>query len=239
LKKLVLTFMILVAVLTACSKTKAAKPVTDNAAIKKVRETLAAGKYEEALKQAKEITAQVPAASGAEEALYLQGYILAYGKSDFQGPRTPLKQLLDIYPAGSFAPQAQKLLADCQYWQGNYDRALKEYKKLGSANPGGAFDSYIQMQEANCLLLNDKVADALTAYRELVEKYPTDPLADSAQMMIANTYLKLQNFAQAKKELQKLMSFSRNGDVQHAAQKALRQIEEEEPFQKKGVGVPD
>ena len=225
--------------MTACSKGKTAQPLGNDPAIKKVRETLAAGKYDEALKLAKEITSKVPAPPGAEEALYLQGYILAYGKSDFQGPRTPLKQLMDIYPNGPFTIQAQKLLADCQYWQGNYDRALKEYKKLGSASPNGPFDSYIQMQEANCLLLNDKVGDALAAYRELVEKFPTDALADSAQMMIANTYLKLQNFPQAKKELQKLMSFSKSEDVQQAAQKALRQIEEEEPFQKKGVGVPD
>jgi uncharacterized protein YifN (PemK superfamily) len=64
-----------------------------------------------------------------------------------------------------------------------------------------------------------------------------DPLADSAQLMIANSYLRLQNYKQAKTELQKLISFTHDKDIQQATQKALRQIEEEEPF-RKGVSSP-
>lgn len=209
----------------------------DEGPVKKLRELLALGNYEDALKVSKEITSQVLTSPSMEEALYLQGYVLAYGKSDFQGVRSPLKQLLDSYPAGLYAASSQKLLADCQYWLGNYDKAIKEYKKLLNNYPGKGFDSYAQIQIANCLLLNDKVGDALAAYRDLVEKNPTDPLADSAQLMIANTYLKLQNFKQAKSEFQKLMSFTQDKDIQRSAQKELRQIEEEEPF-KKGVGIP-
>jgi TolA-binding protein len=220
-----------------CSKAKAPN-LTDNAPIKKIREILSQGNYDEALKETKDIVRQIPLGSNAEEALFLQGYILAYDKSDFQAVRLPLKQLLDLYPKGFYAKDAQKLLADCYYWQGNYDNATKEYKKLLTKYSEKGFDTYVLMQIGNCLLLNDKVGDALNAYRELVEKYPADPLADSAQLMIANTYLKLQNLKQAKSEFQKLVSFTRNKDIQRASQRALRQIEEEEPFHK-GVGVPE
>ncbi len=129
-------------------------------------------------------------------------------------------------------------MSDCRYWDGNYEKAIKEYKKLLALYGDKGFSGYAQFQIANCLLLNEKVGDALTAYRELVEKSPTDPLADSAQLMVANTYLKLQNLSQAKTELQKLMSISKNRLVQSAVQKELRQMEEEEPF-RKGVGVPE
>jgi TolA-binding protein len=224
-------------VFPACSRPKTSAP-TDDGPIKSLRQALAEGNYEDALKRSKEITSQIPPGPYIEEALYLQGYDQAFGRSDFQGARSPLKQLLDLAPAGRFASGAQKLLADCQYWQGHYQTAAKEYRKLASVYPGKGLDSYALMQTGNCLLLDDKVADALDTYREIVEKYPTDPLADSAQLMVANSYLKLQNFPQAKTELQKLMSVTHDKDIQQEAQKALRQLEEEEPF-RKGVGVPE
>lgn len=220
-----------------CGRSKAA-PQVDEGPILKVRASLAQGNYEEALKEAKDISSQVPPGPCTEEALYLQGYILAYDKSDFVDVRLPLKQLLDQYPGGKYAASAQRLLADCRYWLGHYNHAMNEYKKLSANYPGRGLDGYALLQTAHCLLLNDKVGDALSAYREIVEKYPTDPTADWAQLMVANTYLKLQNYSQAKTELQKLMSFTQSKDVQDEAQKALRQLEAEEPF-RKGVGVPE
>lgn len=237
LKIRTLLFLFLAILTAGCAKKKPAA-LLDGAPLLKLREVLSTGNYSEALKLAKEISNQVPPGGGTEESLYLQGYTLIYGKSDFHGARLPLKQLLDFYPSGRFAADSQKLLADCQYWQGHYEKAGKEYKKLFTSYEDKGFAGYAQLQAGNCLLLDDKVGDALTSYREIVEKYPTDPAAASAQLMIANSYLKLQNFKQAKIELRKLMSFTQNQDLQQSAQKSLRQIEEEEPF-KKGVGVSE
>jgi len=219
-----------------CSKAKTAQDL-DDPRLPKLKDSLASGDYNEALKLSKEIVSEVPPSPAAEEALYLQGYILAYGKSDFQGARLPLKQLLDLFPNHTYAAETRKFLADCNYWEGHYTKAIEEYKKLQDHFGDKGFGSYAQIQIANCLLLNQKVGDALTAYRELIEKYPTDPLADSAQLLIADTYLKLQNPSQARAELQKLMAMTKNRELQHATQKALRQLEEEEPL-RKGVGIP-
>lgn len=219
-----------------CSKSQP-KPGVDDALIRKIREEMKKGDYENCLKDTKEIMSQVPPGPFAEEAYYLHAYAMAFGRSDFQAAKLSLKKLLDSYPSGKFALDAQKLLADCQYWLGHYQTAGREYKKLTTIYAGKGLESYALLQMGNCLLLDDKVEDALATYRELADKYPTDPLADSAQLMIANSYLKLQNYKQAKVELQKLMSFTRDKDIQDAAQKALRQIEAEEPF-RKGVGVP-
>jgi TolA-binding protein len=235
LKRNFVFFIVFSFLVLGCFKTKTVS-LPDSLPVEKLREILAEGHYDEALKLSKEISNQVPPGNGTEEALYIEAYARAFGKTDFQGARLPLKQLLDIYPNGVYSAEAQKLLADCQYWQGHYHNASRDYKKLAANYEKKGLAGYAQMQAANCLLLDDKVADALAAYRELVEKYPMDSVADSAQLMIANSYIKLQNPRQAKSELQKLMSFTRNGDIQRAAQKALRQIEEEEPF-RKGVGV--
>lgn len=219
-----------------CFKSKP-KPGVDDSPIRKIREELKKGDYEDCLKDTKEIISQVPPGPFREESFYLHAYAMAFGRADFQAAKISLKQLLDLYPTGKFALDAQKLLADCQYWLGHYQTAGREYKKLTTVYAGKGLESYALLQMGNCLLLDDKVEDALAAYRELADKYPTDPLADSAQLMIANSYLKLQNYKQAKVELQKLVSFTRDKDVQDAAQKALRQMEAEEPF-RKGVGVP-
>lgn len=229
-------FLCVILTASGCSKSHSqAKPT--EAPIQKVRDDISRGDYDNALKDSKEITNQVPPGVFAEEAYYLNAYAQAFGRSDFQGAKLPLKHLLDLYPAGKFALSAQKLLADCQYWMGHYQTAGKEYKKLLTVYGGKGLDSYALFQTGNCLMLDDKVTDALAAYRELTDKYPMDPLADSAQLMIANSYLRLQNYKQAKKDLQKLISFTHDKDIQQAAQKALRLIEEEEPL-RKGVSSP-
>lgn len=218
-------------ILGGCSK-KNATPRINEAPIQKVRDEIAKGDYENAIRDAKEITNQVPPGSFAEEAYYLNAYAQAFGRSDFQGAKLPLKQLLGLYPAGKFALSAQKLLADCQYWMGHYQTAGKEYKILLSQFSGKGLDSYALFQSANCLMLDDKVSEALSTFHELTDKYPMDPLADSAQLIIANSYLKMQNYKKAKSELQKLISFTHDKDVQQSAQKALHQIEEDESFKK-------
>ncbi len=221
-----------------CSKSKPSAAKVEDYPIRKVRTELSQGDYEACVKDSKDLINQVPPSPFLEEALYLHAYALAFGRDDFQSAKLYLKQLLGLYPSSRFAMDAQKLLADCQYWLGHYQTAVKEYKTLMTIYAGKGLDSYALFQTGNCLLLDDKVEDALAAYRELSEKYPTDPLADSAQLLIANSYIKLQNYKQARVELQKLISFTRDKDVQESAQKALRQIEEEESLHK-GVAVPE
>jgi TolA-binding protein len=226
---LILAFL----VFSGCVKPKPVA-VLDEGPIKNLRAALAIGDYDGALKTSKDIISQVPPGPFNEEALYLHGYALAFGKSDFQSARPYFKQILDMYPAGRFCVESQRLLADCQYWQGHYQTAEKEYRKLLANYPGRGYDSYALVQVGNCLLLDDKVGDALAAYQDVVAKFPADSLSDTAQLMVANSYLKLQNFKQAKVELQKLVALAHDKDIQMEGQKALRQLEDEEPF-KKGV----
>jgi TolA-binding protein len=179
----------------------------------------------------KDIAVRAPASPDAAQALYLEGYLLAYDKSDLQDSRPPLRKLLEAYPKSSYVIPAQKLIADSQYWQGHYSGAIEEYKKLAALGDSN-LTLYAQLKIGNCLLLDDKVGDALTHYRELIDKNPGMAIADSAQLMTANAYVKLQNISQAKKELKKLIAQSQNHDIQESAQKALRQIEEEASFDK-------
>ena len=78
---------------------------------------------------------------------------------------------MESFPKGSHALDAQRLLADCHYWQGHYETAGAGYRKLQSLSPkAGA--AYALFQVANCLLLDDKVGEALETYRTLIERHP-------------------------------------------------------------------
>ncbi len=221
----------------ACSKFKPVVAAeSSNPQVENLKGLIAKAHYETAINQAKVIVSQVPPSPAVPEALYLESYALIFGEKAYPEARLALKQLLDFFPQSPHAVEGAKWIGDCHFWEGNYDRALKEYTKLEGA--GNDVAPYALYQEANCLLLKDKVGDALTSYRSLVEKFPASPLAQSAQLMVANTYLKLQDRSLAKTELQKFVSISKNPTLIHSAQNALRQLEEKEPF-RKGVGVEE
>ena len=225
MKKAFLIFLLASLIQWGCSGSKS-KDVSISPEMKNIQESLSKGNYDDALKAAKDIVAKVPPSPDAANALYLEGYILAYDKSDLQNTRPPLRKLLEDYPQSTYAISSQKLIADAQYWQGHYGGAIEEYRKLETMNNSNSA-LYAKLQIGNSFLLEDNVEDALNCYRELIEKNPGTAIAASAQLMTANAYLKLQNMSQAKKELKKLIAQSQSHDIQESAQKALRQIEED------------
>lgn len=204
--------------------------------IAQIQKSIADGNYDEAVSETKEMGVQVPLSPLTQQALYLEAYCMVYGWGDFHQATRVLHQLLDEDPKGSLGLSAERLLADSDYWQGNYLRATREYGKLLSQSDQEVQD-YSNLQIANCLLLKNKVGDAITAYRAIVDKDSPRRSAEMAQMMIANIYLKIQNPVQAKTEFQKLMSFTKNKAFQEDAQTNLREIDAQEPFKKPTGGT--
>jgi predicted Zn-dependent protease len=226
-------FLILGLVLAGCGQSKHLSLSLDPK-LEGAQEAIANGNYDAAVSLTREVAAEVPATTAVtSEALYLEAYAMAYGWGDFRQARKPLTQLLALPAEGPLGLASQRLLADCDYWEGYYIRAGREYQKL-AATSDAEIQDYANLQEANCLLLKNRVGDAITAYRVLVDKDSSKPVASMAQMMIANIYLKIQNPSQAKTELQKLMSFTKNKVYQTDAQETLRQLEAQAPFQKSG-----
>ncbi len=238
MKKITCVILVAIFPLFGCGQHKSPAPAAVSGPVKKLRDLVAVGKYEEALGITRVIASQTPPSPDREEALYLESYVLIYEKSAFAAARLPLKQMLEFYPNGPRSAIGQKLLADCYYWQGLHERAMREYQKLLLSEQGRSMAGYAQYQIANCLLLTRKIGDTLTAYREVVEKTPNDPLADAAQLMVANTYLRIQNLNQAKSEMQKLLASTKDPAYRLAAEDALSRIEQRESV-KKGAGVSE
>jgi outer membrane protein assembly factor BamD (BamD/ComL family) len=209
----------------ACGKHKKSSPAPPEPLLSTLKAALSTGDYNGALKISKQINEMNPPSSGLLESLYLGAYASAYGKSDFRTARLNLDSLLKAQPTGTWSGDARKMLADCLYWQGQYEKAMVEYQTLAVGLGYADWAKAAQMRSAACLLMAGKVGDSLAAYREFYEKYPGDPLADSAQLMVANIYLKLQNPAQAKAELQKFIPAAKNPELRQAAQEAVSEME--------------
>jgi tetratricopeptide (TPR) repeat protein len=202
----------------------------DDLQIPSVLSAMSSGKYEEVIRLSREILSKSPSASAKPAVLYLQGYAVAYGRADFPGAIAPLKKLLEIDPDGPYAADAQRLLADCQYWLGRYRPAVSEYKKLEQDYGSKGYAVYAQTQIGNCQFLEGKVGDALATYRLVVERSPKNPLAVSAQLMIGNIYQKVQNLDQARAEYLKVIAMTNNSSLHQAVQGTLARLE------KAGVG---
>ncbi len=226
MKKTICVILLALFPLAGCGGQKKMEAEPVSGPVKQLRDLVAAGKYDEALGITKIIASQTPPSPDREEALYLESYVLVYGKSEFGPARITLKQMLDAYPNGPKAAAGQKLLADCFYWQGMNERAMREYQKLLLSDQGKGMAGYAQYQIANCLLLARKIGDTLTAFREVAEKAPGDPLTSPAQLMVANIYLRIQNYNQAKSEYQKLLAFTKDPGCRLAAEDALSRIEQ-------------
>lgn len=215
--------------LGGCSHAKTGASVAPQ--LQAIQDAIAQGSYDAAVSQAKAVEGQNPPLACEPSALYLEAYAIAYGWGDFQRAQKPLRKLLNFKTRGPLTVPSQKLLADCEYWQGDYARAMREYKRL-TLLPNPDIQDYARLQMAGCLLLLNKMGDALTAYRSIVDQEPGRPAAGMAQLMVANIYLEIQNPGQGKTELQKLLTITKNKAYQQDAKETLRQIAAEAPFKK-------
>ncbi|MGH7739622.1 MAG: tetratricopeptide repeat protein [bacterium] len=212
-----------------CSRLKPEASVAPQ--LKTIQDAIAGGSYDAAVSEAKAVEGQKPALACEPSVLYLEAYAMAYGWGDFQRAQMPLRKLLNFKIRGPLTVPSQRLLADCEYWQGDYARAMREYQRL-TLLPDPDIQDYARLQIAGCLLLLNKMGDALTAYRSIVDQEAGRPAAGMAQLMVSNIYLEIQNPGQGKSELQKLLKITKNKAYQEDAKETLRQIATEAPFNK-------
>ena len=196
-------------------------------AVKPAYASLAGGHYAEALLQCEPL-AQGPASqAGSAEAVYLKGYVLAFGQLRLKEARDVLRGMVDEHAKHPLAPLAQKALADSFYWQGDYPHALAEYARLRVLYGSEGWGAYALYQSGQCLLLQRKDGDALAVFRDAAEKYPGDPMSDAALLRVAEVYRRLDDGLQARDEFQHVLRVSKDPAVRGIAMDELESIEQE------------
>jgi TolA-binding protein len=122
-----------------------------------------------------------------------------------------LKELQDFI---SNNPGNTDLCAKAQYYIGcyycstqQYQKAIEEYRALLKLYPLVAPECSKAQYEIGQITFNslNKPKEAITEYRKVISDYPDSWLSPAAQLTIGRAYIKLQDKAQAKVELQKVM----------------------------------
>ena len=206
-----LMMMLAAAVLavTGCArKATVPTPAPSPAWLEPVKRMVKNGDYVDALRKLAESAKGAAQDAGMAEAWYLEGYVLAYGRSEYKKARIPLQKLIDADPRHPMAPYAMRLLGDCYYFGRATEAAKRQYGTLLEMYGDAGFGAYALLQTGNCWIQDGKAGDALTAWRDAVEKYPQDPCAVRAQLQVANVYIGLDDPQMARPELQKLSSMT-------------------------------
>ncbi len=189
--------------------------------------SVAVGDYATALERSEALAKGPVTQSGVPEAIFLQGYVLTYGQYRFGEGRRVLKGMVEHHATHPLTPLAQKAYADSLYWQGLYDKAIEEYVRLQSLYGAQGWGAYALYQCGNCMMVRRKDGEALTYYRSAAEKFPGDPMADAALLRVALIYRMLEDDAQAREELQKVLKVAKDPAVRATAMQELESIDYE------------
>lgn len=99
---------------------------------------------------------------------------LAYLKSgSIEEARRELVKFVDEYPASRFRLEAKMGIADCDFFDGNYKKALAGYRKIDKGGLNLAAQEDYDYRTAYCLMMLDDYDKALAGFRRLqgVDRY--------------------------------------------------------------------
>lgn len=218
------TTLVVLALATACGSNAPRRPATPPWEVS-VREKVARGDYAAAIAELEDQTSRVPPPEFSEEALYWQGYLQAYGRSDFRKARIPLQSLVDSQPRHRLGAATLRLLGDCYYFESLYEPARRQYRALLELHAAEGHGAYALYQTGNCWYQENDPGRALTSWREAVEKYPKDPWSLKAQMQVANVYVALDDPQMARPELLKLLEMTQDASLRSSVEISLRRFD--------------
>ncbi len=96
---------------------------------------------------------------------------LSEGKID--QARTLIEEFIEKYPANSHTIHARIALADCDFYQGNYTKALATYREINTSGPDLASAEDLIYRQAYCEMMLGHIRQAMSGFAQLAasEKY--------------------------------------------------------------------
>lgn len=138
----------------------------------------------EAARGAPEYKAPVPAPSGNANSTYERA-LIAYNDRQYDGAKAHLRQVLALEPEGELADNAQYWLGECDYALGEYRPALEAFEKVFLYEKTEKDDD-AQLMMGKCYLHLKDNEKALVELKRLTVDYPDSEYYDEAQMLIRN-----------------------------------------------------
>lgn len=207
-------------------------------AIKRLNQYLLKAKNEREKKDAMELIASYQKAAGIEvtdkptiglsgdkkDSVEFQNKIIPQEKY-LSSIEIQIDSLLSMVTVDTLTDAGQRLLAGIrEFSKGNYDQAIREFKRILATNPNGSVALNSIYNTAICYYRLHLFKDAENQFQQVIEKFPEQPLATQSLFLKACTYLErgenevaeniLRNFLQNNKDhIWTGLAFEKLGDA--------------------------
>lgn len=136
--------------------------------------------------------------SGEPEEDYKKAMEL-YEKKEYKKARKVLEEFFNIYPGSKYTDDAQFYLAECYFYNKDYESALMEYNFLLENFPESKHRELAYLRRAVCLEKlspreerdQEKTMEAISAYEEFITRFPYSKYVKDAEEGIKRLRWKL------------------------------------------------
>lgn len=128
--------------------------------------------------------------SAAEDQDYTFGYGLFQDKL-YSLAAEQFESFVRKYPSSIRLQDALFLLAECSYFQGQYEGALPTYRRLISEFPSSALTDDAHFRTGQSNLAMKRPADAVASFKTVIDQFPQSPLAGEAAYWLGESHIAL------------------------------------------------
>jgi tetratricopeptide (TPR) repeat protein len=122
-----------------------------------------------------------------------------------------IDSLLSMVTVDTLTDAGQRLLAGIrEFTKGNYDQAIREFKRTLASNPNGSVSLNCIYNTAICYYRLHLFKDAEYQFQQVIEKFPEHPIAKQSLFLKACTYLERGEYAIAENILRNFLQNNKN-----------------------------
>ena len=133
------------------------------------------------------------------------------------------ERFLYFNPEHPSVARARLQIARCHKMGAQYHTAIELYRQLAELYAGGDEGVEAAYQVSECYRLSEEFDQALSGYSRFIREHPAHPLADTARWNMAWTYIRLEDFASARKEL---LSLNESGRYRTPSRELVAALDE-------------
>lgn len=169
-----------------------------------------------------------------------------YDKGLYSTAAEQFQRIRDQYPFSPYATLAELHIADCKFYENEYEEAISLYEEFEKLHPNNEAIPYVIYQEGRCYhrLMSTPDRDQtnthklIEIYERLIKRYPDSPytfeakrrVAEAREMLaeheliVSQWYIRTKQYPQAKMRLERAIELYPDTTAGHKARAILNSI---------------
>ncbi|MGB9713237.1 MAG: outer membrane protein assembly factor BamD [Dissulfurimicrobium sp.] len=185
------------------------------------------------------------ASRGNEKEMVMEA-MYDYERGLYSTAAEQFQKIKDQFPFSPYATLAELHLADCKFYEGEYEEAVTLYEEFEKLHPNNEVVPYVIYQEGRCYHRLMSTADRdqtdtrklIETYDRLLKRFPNSPYSFEAkrrikearqmlaehELVVARWYIRTGQYPQARARLQNVLDLYPDTPASISAQKLLSKI---------------